>query len=125
MVMLRDVEVESHCEHHMAPFLGKATVAYVPGEKVVGISKLARVVEIFSRRLQKPGDPDQPGRRGDRRRPLQPKGVAVSDRRRTPVHDHPRRAPQSCLDRSPPASPVLFKNDPYLADRFLKLAREA
>ena len=52
MVMLRDVEVESHCEHHMAPFLGKAYVAYVPAEKVVGISKLARVVEIFSRRLQ-------------------------------------------------------------------------
>ena len=52
IVMLRDIEVESHCEHHMAPFLGKAYVAYVPDEKVVGISKLARVVEIFSRRLQ-------------------------------------------------------------------------
>ncbi len=52
MVMLRDIEVESHCEHHMAPFLGKAYVAYVPAEKVVGISKLARVVEIFARRLQ-------------------------------------------------------------------------
>ena len=52
MVMLRDIEVESHCEHHMAPFLGKAYVAYVPTEKVVGISKIARVVEIFSRRLQ-------------------------------------------------------------------------
>ena len=52
VVMLRDIEVESHCEHHMAPFLGKAYVAYVPDEKVVGISKLARVVEIFSRRLQ-------------------------------------------------------------------------
>ena len=52
IVMLRDIEVESHCEHHMAPFLGKAYVAYVPRDKVVGISKLARVVEIFSRRLQ-------------------------------------------------------------------------
>ena len=52
VVMLRDIEVESHCEHHMAPFLGKAYVAYVPNEKVVGISKLARVVEIFARRLQ-------------------------------------------------------------------------
>ena len=52
MVLLRDIEVESHCEHHMAPFLGKAVVAYIPDEKVVGISKLARVVEIFSRRLQ-------------------------------------------------------------------------
>ncbi len=52
MVLLRDIEVESHCEHHMAPFIGKAYVAYIPQEKVVGISKLARVVEIFSRRLQ-------------------------------------------------------------------------
>src|SRR5690606_7568005 len=52
MVMLRDIEVESHCEHHMAPFLGRAWVAYVPTDKVVGISKIARVVEIFSKRLQ-------------------------------------------------------------------------
>jgi GTP cyclohydrolase I len=52
IVMLRDIEVESHCEHHMAPFLGKAYVAYMPTNKVVGISKLARVVEIFCRRLQ-------------------------------------------------------------------------
>ncbi|HOZ27895.1 MAG TPA: GTP cyclohydrolase I, partial [Hyphomonadaceae bacterium] len=44
IVMLRDIDVESHCEHHMAPFLGKACVAYMPTEKVVGISKLARVV---------------------------------------------------------------------------------
>jgi GTP cyclohydrolase IA len=52
IVMLRDIEVESHCEHHMAPFLGKAYVAYMPTGKVVGLSKLARVVEIFSHRLQ-------------------------------------------------------------------------
>jgi GTP cyclohydrolase I len=52
IVMLRDIEVESHCEHHMAPFLGKAFVAYMPTNRVVGISKLAKVVEIFSRRLQ-------------------------------------------------------------------------
>jgi GTP cyclohydrolase I len=52
IVMLRDIDVESHCEHHMAPFLGKAYVAYLPREKVVGISKLARVVEIFAKRLQ-------------------------------------------------------------------------
>jgi GTP cyclohydrolase I len=52
IVMLRDIEVESHCEHHMAPFLGRAYVAYAPGKKVVGISKLARVVEIFAKRLQ-------------------------------------------------------------------------
>jgi GTP cyclohydrolase I len=52
IVMLRDIDVESHCEHHMAAFLGKAYVAYLPKEKVVGISKIARVVEIFAKRLQ-------------------------------------------------------------------------
>jgi GTP cyclohydrolase IA len=52
IVMLRDIDVESHCEHHMAPFLGKACVAYMPTEKVVGISKLARVVEIYAKRMQ-------------------------------------------------------------------------
>ncbi|MCG9916361.1 MAG: GTP cyclohydrolase I FolE [Phenylobacterium sp.] len=52
IVMLREIEVESHCEHHMAPFLGKAYVAYMPTNRVVGISKLVRVVEIFAKRLQ-------------------------------------------------------------------------
>ncbi len=52
IVMLRDIDVESHCEHHMAPFLGKACVAYMPLDNVVGISKLARVVEIYAKRLQ-------------------------------------------------------------------------
>jgi GTP cyclohydrolase I len=52
MVMLRGIDVQSHCEHHMAPFLGKAWVAYMPTGKVVGLSKLARLVEIFAKRLQ-------------------------------------------------------------------------
>ncbi|MBI1187656.1 MAG: GTP cyclohydrolase I FolE [Alphaproteobacteria bacterium] len=52
IVMLKNIDVSSHCEHHMAPFLGKAFVAYMPTSRVVGISKIARVVEIFSRRLQ-------------------------------------------------------------------------
>ncbi|RDD61740.1 GTP cyclohydrolase I FolE [Ferruginivarius sediminum] len=52
MVVLRDVRVESHCEHHLAPILGRAHVAYMPDKRVVGISKLARVVEIYARRLQ-------------------------------------------------------------------------
>ena len=52
IVMLKQIDVESHCEHHMAPFLGKAFVAYLPTESVVGISKIARVVEIFAKRLQ-------------------------------------------------------------------------
>ncbi|CAM3859331.1 GTP cyclohydrolase I FolE [Litorimonas haliclonae] len=52
IVMLRDIDVESHCEHHMVPILGRAHVAYMPTNKVVGISKIARVVEIFGKRLQ-------------------------------------------------------------------------
>lgn len=52
IVMLKNIDVESHCEHHMAPFLGKAFVAYMPTNRVVGISKIARVVEIFAKRLQ-------------------------------------------------------------------------
>lgn len=52
MIVLRDIDFESHCEHHMAPIIGKAHVGYLPNNKVVGISKLARVVETFARRLQ-------------------------------------------------------------------------
>lgn len=52
MIVLRDIEFESHCEHHMAPIIGHAHVGYLPANKVVGISKLARVVEAFARRLQ-------------------------------------------------------------------------
>ncbi len=52
IVMLRDIEVHSHCEHHMIPFIGRAHVAYFPTDRIVGISKLARVVETYARRLQ-------------------------------------------------------------------------
>ena len=52
IVLLRDVRFVSHCEHHMAPVLGRAHVAYLPGARVVGISKLARIVELYAQRLQ-------------------------------------------------------------------------
>ncbi|BBK33886.1 GTP cyclohydrolase I [Stella humosa] len=52
MVVLRDIRFESHCEHHLAPIIGKAHVAYLPRTRVVGISKLARVVDLYARRLQ-------------------------------------------------------------------------
>ena len=52
MVLLRDITFESHCEHHMVPIIGKAQVAYLPDSRVVGISKLARVVEAYAKRLQ-------------------------------------------------------------------------
>ena len=52
MVVQKNISVQSHCEHHMAPIIGKAHVAYIPKERVIGLSKLARVVEVFSKRLQ-------------------------------------------------------------------------
>lgn len=52
MIVLRDIAFESHCEHHMAPIIGRAHVGYLPSNKIVGISKLARVVEAFARRFQ-------------------------------------------------------------------------
>ncbi|MDP6121041.1 MAG: GTP cyclohydrolase I FolE [Rhodospirillales bacterium] len=52
MVLLKDIRFESHCEHHMAPIIGKAHVAYLPHHRVIGISKLARLVEVYGRRLQ-------------------------------------------------------------------------
>ena len=52
MVVLTDIRFESHCEHHIAPIIGRAHVAYLPDRRVVGISKLARLIEVFSRRLQ-------------------------------------------------------------------------
>lgn len=52
MIVLRDIEFDSHCEHHMVPFSGKAHVAYIPTNRVLGISKLARLVDVYSKRLQ-------------------------------------------------------------------------
>lgn len=76
IVLVRDINLESHCEHHMVPILGRAHVAYLPDRRVVGISKLARVVEVYAKRLQiqekltvQVADTIQ--------RVLEPKGVAV------------------------------------------------
>lgn len=52
IVLLKDMRLESHCEHHMVPFIGKAHIAYIPNKKVVGISKIARLLDIFGKRLQ-------------------------------------------------------------------------
>lgn len=52
IIVLRDISFSSHCEHHMVPFTGKAHIGYIPNKKVVGISKLARIVDVFARRLQ-------------------------------------------------------------------------
>jgi GTP cyclohydrolase I len=76
MVVLRDIRFESHCEHHLAPIIGRAHVGYLPTNRVVGISKLARVVEAFARRLQVQEKMNAQIARCIQK-VLQPKGVAV------------------------------------------------
>jgi len=121
MVLLRDIEVESHCEHHMAPFLGKAYVAYIPNEKVVGISKLARVVEIYARRLQTQevltnqiADAIESN--------LQPQGVAIlidAEHQCMTTRGVHHRHVSTITTRFT----GVFKSDAALKDRFLKLAK--
>ena len=121
MVLLRDIEVESHCEHHMAPFLGKAYVAYIPNEKVVGISKLARVVEIFSRRLQTQETLTQLIAEAIESH-LQPHGVAIlidAEHQCMTTRGVHHRHVSTVTTRFTGA----FKDDPALMDRFLKLAK--
>ena len=121
MVLLRDIEVESHCEHHMAPFLGKAYVAYIPTGKVVGISKLARVVEIFSRRLQTQEVlTNQIADAIDAH--LQPAGVAImidAEHQCMTTRGVHHRHVSTITTRFTGA----FKSDAALKDRFLKLAK--
>ncbi len=120
IVMLRDIDVESHCEHHMAPFLGKACVAYMPTEKVVGISKLARVVEIYAKRLQTQETMTSQIARAINDS-LTPKGVAV-------FIDAKHQCMTTRGVHHPDVSTIttqftgVFKTDRELRERFLRLA---
>ena len=76
IVLLRDIEFTSTCEHHLQPFRGRAHVAYIPVERIVGISKLARILELHARRLQNQERITQ-GIANDLERELQPLGAAV------------------------------------------------
>lgn len=76
MIVLRDIEYESHCEHHMAPIIGRVHIGYVPNGRVVGISKLARVVEAYARRFQVQ-EKMTAQIAGCIQRALQPRGVGV------------------------------------------------
>jgi GTP cyclohydrolase I len=122
IVMLRDIELHSHCEHHMVPFVGKSHVAYFPTERVVGISKLARVVEVFARRLQTQETMTaQIAETIDKA--LKPKGVAVMI-----------EAVHQCMTirgvKKPDVATIttqftgIFKEDPAQQARFMMLATD-
>jgi GTP cyclohydrolase IA len=120
MVLLRDIEVESHCEHHMAPFLGKAYVAYLPTEKVVGISKIARVVEIFSKLQTQEVLTNQIAAAIEDH--LKPAGVAVlidAEHQCMTTRGVHHRHVSTITTRFTGA----FRTDPALTERFLKLAK--
>ena len=122
IVMLRDIDINSHCEHHMIPFLGKAHVAYFPTGRVVGISKLARVVEIYARRLQTQ-ETMTAQITGAIDEALQPKGVAVMI-----------EAVHQCMSlrgvQKPNVSTIttkftgVFKTDNHLQERFMRLVQD-
>jgi GTP cyclohydrolase IA len=120
IVMLRDMDLESHCEHHMVPILGRAHIAYMPTNKVVGISKLARVVEIFGKRLQT--QETMTAQIADCiNDALQPAGVAV-------LLDAKHQCMTTRGVHHPNVATIttqftgVFKTDKELKDRFLRLA---
>ncbi len=121
MVMLRDIDLESHCEHHMVAILGKAHIAYVPTNKVVGISKLARVIEIYAKRLQT--QETMTAQVADTiNRVLAPKGVAILI-----------EAKHQCMTtrgiKKPDVATIttqftgVFKEDPNMERRFMTMIR--
>jgi GTP cyclohydrolase IA len=120
IVMLKKIDVESHCEHHIAPFLGKAFVAYMPSDAVVGISKIARVVEIFAKRLQTQETMTIQIAEAIEQT-LKPRGVAV-------LIDAEHQCMSTRGVHHKDVTTVTtqftgaFKNDPELRNRFLKLA---
>lgn len=121
IVLIKNIRMESHCEHHMVPFIGIAHVAYIPDRNVVGISKIARLVDIFAKRLQTQETLTmQIANAIDE--VLKPRGVAV-------LID----AKHQCMttrgihkqDASTVTMSILgeFKNDPILEDRFLNMIK--
>jgi len=120
IVMLKKIDVESHCEHHIAPFIGKAYVAYLPSEAVVGISKIARVVEIFAKRLQTQETMTIQIAQAINQT-LKPRGVAVLI---DAEHEcmSTRGVHHKDVTTVTTQFTGAFKKDPELRNRFLKLA---
>ncbi|WP_417482877.1 GTP cyclohydrolase I FolE [Maricaulis sp.] len=123
MVMLTNIDVESHCEHHLAPIMGVAHVAYLPSAAVVGISKIARVVEIFAKRMQT--QETMTAQIADAlMEAMQPRGVAI-------LIDAKHQCMTTRGVHHPNVSTITstftgeFKTDANLRDRFMRLAENA
>ncbi|MCE2516519.1 MAG: GTP cyclohydrolase I FolE [Alphaproteobacteria bacterium] len=121
MVLLRNIRVESYCEHHIVPILGSASIAYFPDRRVVGISKLARVIDIFAKRLQTQ-ETMTSQIANTIQTVLQPKGVAL-------IVDAAHQCMTTRGVRKPGVSMVTtrftgcFENDPALQNRILMQTR--
>ncbi|NNU16954.1 GTP cyclohydrolase I FolE [Parvularcula sp. ZS-1/3] len=120
IVLLKDIRVESVCEHHMAPIIGTATIAYLPDSRVVGISKLARLVDIYGKRMQV--QEKMTAQIADTlQKVLKPRGVAVMIEAEHQcmstrgVHKHG-------VDTVTTRFTGAFKDDPKMEERFLRLA---
>ncbi len=119
LVMLRDIRIESHCEHHMLPIIGVAHIAYLPRGRVVGISKLARVVDIYAKRLQTQETMTAQIANAIEE-VLQPKGVAV-------MIDALHECMTTRGVRKPGTTTIttrftgVFKSDPSYRERFMQL----
>jgi GTP cyclohydrolase I len=121
MVLVRDIPFHSHCEHHMMPFVGKAHIAYLPTERVVGLSKLARLIEVFALRLQTQEHLNSQIANAIES-VLKPRGVAVM-----------MEAEHTCMSlrgvQKAGSSTItsqmtgVFKDDPHLQARFISLVR--
>lgn len=123
LIVLRDIEFESHCEHHLAPIIGRAHVGYLPDSKVVGISKLARVVDSYARRLQVQ-EKLTAQIAGCIQQVLKPRGVGVVIEA---VHQCMTTRGVHKRGVSMITSTLLgsFREDPRTRDEFLRLARSS
>ena len=115
MVMVRDIELYSLCEHHMLPFYGKAHIAYIPNGRIVGLSKLPRVVDVFAQRLQVQERLTEQIARGAERR-ARAAGRGRRDRGVPPLHDDARRR-EAELETITSSLRGVFRDDPQDARR--------
>jgi GTP cyclohydrolase I len=121
IVLVKDIRLESTCEHHMAPIIGKAHIAYLPSERVVGLSKLARLVDVFGKRLQVQ-EKLTAQIASALQTSLNPKGVAVmieAEHHCMSTRGVHRHGADTITTRFTGA----FQSEPHLQDRFLRLIR--